>query len=118
MGQRREVLHVTILNGAALSEAFQVDRGRIVGIVMPTAWTAGSITFAALLGDGATYGKVMDDGGNEVTLTSPAASTVISITPPKQVQAGGMMKVRSGTNGTPVNQGANRAIGVIVAFDE
>jgi len=106
-GRDRTVIPVTIASGASLSGDVNVNDLRIVGIEMPAGWTAASITFAALIGDG-TYGKVQDAGGTEVTITAPAAGTYIAIADTVALIGLGRIKVRSGVAATPVNQAADR----------
>lgn len=108
---RYETITATIANGAALSGAVNVLGREVVGIQMPSAWTAAAMTFDASA-DGQTYRSVVNTGGTETSYTV-AASTYIVI-------AGGALsgmhsiKVRSGTTGTPVNQGAERLVLVVV----
>jgi len=118
-GRDRTVFPVTIASGAALSDEIPVGARRIVGIQMPAGWTAASITFAGFVRtDGAvpptdTFGKVQDAAGTEVALTSPAADTYVAIADTVALQALGRVKIRSGTAGTPVNQGADRVLYVV-----
>lgn len=105
------VLSVTIANGTALSGAANVQGRDVVGIIMPAAWTAAAITLRAS-GNGVDFADVFSTGGTEVNYTV-AASRYIPI------EAGtlsGMQALilRSGTAGVPVNQGGERAIGVVV----
>ncbi len=94
---------VTIANGAALGASFIGD-GRLVAIQMPAAWTAANLTFQGSM-DGVTYADMYDATGTEVTVVA-AASTYILLADLKAA----WIKVRSGTTGTPVNQGADRVI--------
>jgi len=120
-GKDRDVRPVTIASGASLSDELNTGGKRIIGILMPSAWTAASITFAALVArdDSAspptdTYGKVQDDAGNEVTVTSPAVSVYIALAAAPELEALGRVKIRSGTAGTPVNQAADRTLQVVL----
>lgn len=97
----------TIANGASLSGAIDLGSTRLAGIQMPAAWTAAALTFQASF-DGVTYADVYSTGGTELSYTVAASRFIpLSIT-----DWGGVryLKVRSGTTGTPVNQGGARTI--------
>lgn len=97
----------TILNGASLSAAVSLLSQRLVAIIMPAAWTAAGLTFQAS-DDGTNYYNLHDGAGTEVSLTV-AASRYVRLTPADWSRIR-YLKVRSGTSGVPVNQGADRAI--------
>ena len=110
-GERFEYLGVVIANGQSLSAAAQVGGYLLCGIIMPSAWTAAALTFQASK-DGTTYNNLYSDGGVEHTVVADA-SRHIKIDP--QDFAGVQyVKVRSGTSGTPVAQGAARTITLVV----
>jgi hypothetical protein len=103
---------VTILNGQSLSGA--VDFGviaRLVGIQMPAAWTAASITFQVSQ-DNVTYQVLIDDAGNEVTVTAPTANKTTAFRNDlKRIMARyQFLKIQSGTSGAPTAQGADRIL--------
>lgn len=99
----------TIANGASLSNAVQVGGGLLARISMPAAWTTANLTFQTSF-DNITFQDLYDDQGNEVTAVAVTAHDVL------MTAYGGFtfLKVRSGTSGSPVNQGGARAIGVVV----
>ena len=101
----------TIANAASLSAAVEIAGMELVAIEMPAAWTAANLTFQGTH-DGATFNNVHDDAGTEVSVTA-AAARYIRLNPELW---GGFhsVKVRSGTAGTPVNQGAERIINLVV----
>lgn len=102
-----------IASGESLSAAINdIDGGALVGIVMPAAWTAANLTLQASHND-TDFANVYDDAGNEVTITA-AAGRYIRLTPADYFGANAL-KVRSGTSGTPVNQGAARTIIFVLA---
>lgn len=105
-------ISITIANGAALSGSIDLTGLTIVAIQMPAAWTAANITFQASTTDGGTLQDVYDDAGTEVTVTA-AASRFITLSPATSI-AYRFLKLRSGTTGTPVNQGGERSITLIV----
>lgn len=106
-------IDATIANGQSLSGAVNLGNRVVVGLLMPATWTAADLTFQASI-DGTTYADMYDIGGNEVTAVADA-SQYIAISP--SLWAGALfLKVRSGTTGTPVNQGGARDI-VLVGRD-
>lgn len=97
----------TIANGASLSDAIQTDGSTLVGIIMPAAWTAANLTLQ-MSHDDSTYNNVYDETGTEKTIVA-SASRYILLNPADFLGANSL-KVRSGTSGTPVNQGADRSL--------
>lgn len=81
---------------------------------MPSAWTAGAITFLASDVTAGTFYDVYDSGGTELNLTV-AASRTIGLTQAHRavLRALRFIKFRSGTTGTPVQQAASRTIEII-----
>jgi hypothetical protein len=110
MSARIISLTATIANGASLSGAVSLEGATPLAIVMPSAWTAANLTFQASE-DESTYNDMYDYAGTEVTVTA-AASRHIWLSPNEWVGAKSI-KVRSGTTGTPVNQGAARTITIL-----
>jgi hypothetical protein len=102
---------VTIDNGASLSGAVNLSGFTLIGIDMPASWTAANLTLQASV-DNSTWDNVFDSLGTEVTITA-AASRFILLNPADFVSVR-YLKVRSGTSGTPVNQGGARTITLIV----
>ena len=103
---------VTIANGASLSSALtDVDGASLVGIVMPAAWTTANLTLQFSHDDTA-YNNVYADDGVEVTIIA-GASQYIRLNPADFLGANAV-KVRSGTSGTPVNQGGDRVITLVL----
>lgn len=113
-----------IANGAALSNICDLRNHRIVAIEMPAAWTAASITFQSIIRDDAggqstalteTFLDVYDSAGAEVAITAAASHYIVLTDIQRQELAGlGRTKIRSGTTGTPVNQGAARTVRLVV----
>lgn len=104
----------TIANNGSLSGAVDTGNARLIAIVMPEAWTTAVLTFAAAATLAGTYYPVYDDAGVEVTVQA-AASRAIGV----DLVAGALapfrfIKIRSGTVGSAVNQGAERVITVLV----
>lgn len=106
---------VTIANGASLSGALNIASRNFFGIIMPSSWTAASLTFQGSF-DGTNFYNLYDESGTEVTFTVAASRYVIISTPAKFLGLK-KLKIRSGTSGSAVNQGGDRTIGVIVIPD-
>ncbi len=101
---------VTIANGASLSGAVDL-RGYVpYGIEMPAAWTAAGLSFE-VSSDGINFVDLYDSTG-EYTL-SATAGTAIGFPGANVFTGFKYMKVRSGTSGTPVNQGADRVLKIL-----
>lgn len=107
-----EVVYVTIANGASLSNAASTDSRSLVGVIMPAAWTAASLTFQAggWPPSGAAFGNVQNATVEVVYVAD--ASQYIAIDPLYFLGAP-QVKVRSGTGASPVNQGAERVLGLV-----
>lgn len=110
MGRMTSQATATILSGASLSAAIYLGDKVIQAVQMPSAWTAASLTFQSSA-DGATYNDVYDSQGNEWTVTT-AASRYIPLEDLAFTKSFLYLRIRSGTTGTPVTQGADRAIQV------
>ncbi len=118
---------VMIANGTAVSTIAYIGDGDFIGLVMPAGWDAAGITFQGgvalpntpVAQSPATetgppvFANLFNQGGNEVTITSPAAGEQITI-PEDMINGCEWIKIRSGTSGSPVNQTADRTLYVIV----
>ena len=107
-----EYVTATISSGSALSDEINLKGKALVGLIMPSAWTTANITFQAGYGSSPTYNDVYDQDGGEITIIA-AASQQIMIDPSFSLALEDV-KVRSGTTGTPVNQGADREVVLII----
>lgn len=108
--QTVETTTVTIANGASLSSAVDLGGRKLVGIIMPSSWTAASLTFQGSV-DGTNFFNVYD-GATERSLT--VAASYYSMLNIGDWVGFRYIKFRSGTAGTPVNQGADRVITLVV----
>ena len=102
---------VTIANGTSLSASVDLGANRVFGVVMPAAWTAAGLTFQGS-SDGINFFDLFDDGGTEVSVTVAASKFVVLAAPVKMLSVR-WIKVRSGTTGSPVNQGADRIVKLV-----
>src|SRR4051794_17824191 len=96
----------TITSGTALSSPIAIGADTLEGIAMPAAWTTANITFQTSFDGGTTWLELINDAGTAVTLTGAAAGSFILLaTTPKYAWRGvNLIKVRSGTSGSPMNQ--------------
>ncbi len=110
-GSMFTTMTATIANGASLSSVVDLAGLALVGIEMPAAWTAANLTFQAAASASANVANFYDEMGGEFT-ASAAASRYIKIDP---ADFAGIkyLKVRSGTSGAPVAQGADRSITLV-----
>jgi hypothetical protein len=111
----RTTTTATIANGASLSGAVDLGGATMVAIQMPANWTAANLTFQ-LSADGVTYAELQDELGNTFTVTAAASLAIASAALAATFLGARYLKVRSGTSGVPINQGAARDIKIIAAF--
>lgn len=101
----------TIANGTSLSGAIDLGAATLFGVQIPSSWTAASLTFQAST-DGVTYSNLYDSVGTEI-VASVAASQFVVMSIPAQWIGIRFLKIRSGTSGAPVNQGADRTLQIV-----
>jgi hypothetical protein len=104
-------LRVDIANGQSLSGAVNLAGHLLVGVVMPSAWTTANLTLQVSR-DASTYNNLHDFAGNEYTIVAAASRHILL--DPSELAGAEWVKVRSGTSGTPVNQGAARVLYLVV----
>ena len=118
-----QVTNVVIANGASLSGPVDIGSYSLVGLLTPAAWTAADITFAAAVTPGLTdnlapadltYYPIFDAAGTELAITNGSATSRFYALAPGAFEGTRFLKVRSGTVGAAVNQGAARAIGLVL----
>ena len=73
-------LDVTISNGASITSAIDLRGRTLVGIIMPAAWTAATITFEMSDTAAGTYVDVYDISESELEITA-AASLYLALDP-------------------------------------
>lgn len=119
MARDRQIINATIASGTSASAEVNVGAKRIVGIIMPAAWDAAGIAFQALVAEPSAlpkvpvYGNVVDQGHTAVAITTPGAGEYVAIADTQALIALGRIKVISGTNALPVNQTAQRVVGLV-----
>lgn len=95
-----------------ISPAVDLGGLRLMGIVMPATWTTAAITFKVSADGGATWNNLYDSLGAEVSI-SVAASGAYNIDPAVFAHWK-LLKVRSGTSGTPVTQSSGASITLVL----
>lgn len=100
----------TIANGASLSDAVTIQNSAVVGIIMPGTWTAAVLTLQGSV-DGTTFTDLYDPFGAEIVIAAAASRHIVI--PPASLNGLAAIKLRSGTAGAAVNQGAARSITVV-----
>ena len=101
---------VSITSGQSLTASVDLKDLPLVAIETPATWTTANLTFQGS-NDGTTLKNVHNLDGDEYTIQA-AASRYIVLSP-FEFQWARYIKIRSGTSGTPVNQGADRTLVLI-----
>lgn len=110
IGGNAVIQTATITSGQSLSDAVDLGISRLSMIVMPSAWTAASLTLQASV-DGETYSDVYDQFGNEVVISASTSRAILLTL--QDFLAARYIKLRSGMASSADPQGADRAIKVI-----
>lgn len=100
---------------AASSLSGEVDLGGMnaTALVVPSTWDAADITLQASFDGGTTWHDVVgDDGAEYVVSVTPGAAILLSY---MDLEGFDLIRLRSGTSAAPVNQAADREIGVVAA---
>ena len=100
----------TIPNGGSLSPAVDLRGFSPFAIQMPAAWTTAGLSFE-VSDDGVNFADLYNTSG-EYTLTV-AVDRAVALSNPNELSGFKYIKVRSGTTGTPVSQGADRVIKIL-----
>lgn len=103
---------VLIANGTSLSALIEIGAGELVGIIVPNGWTAANLSFQGSV-DGTNFFNLYDNFGAEIGVTVPVLTGCFLAWDPS-VKAPIYLKIRSGTLGTPVNQGADRTLTAVI----
>lgn len=102
----------TIVAGTSLSPSIPVSRANVIALIMPSAWTAASVTFQGSI-DGDNFFDIFDQAGNEITVPV-AANRYVGGLDALGFGCFNYFKIRSGTASVPVNQVENRGIRVVL----
>lgn len=95
---------------STVSGAVDLTGYKNIAIQMPATWTTANLTFQGSY-DGITYYDVYDSAGNELIVIASASKCIVDI---PELAPFRYIKIRSGTTGTPVAQGASRDLQVIL----
>jgi hypothetical protein len=106
--------NITIANNASLSGPLDLSNKVLCAIIMSAAWTAACLTFQASDDQGATWYELTDALGNAVSVVVAGviAGGRISVDP-SDFAGVDFIKVRSGTVGAAVAQGAARTLTLV-----
>ena len=96
-----------IPSGLSLSSEINIYQHNLHSLIMPSAWTTASITFSCSI-DSFTWVDLYDSAGNEYTVSTGTNRIILLDTSVFTLPM--IIKVRSGTSGTPVAQGEDRII--------
>lgn len=101
---------VTILNAQSLSQQVDIGPLTLSAIVMPAGWSAAGLSLQASYDGGTTWVEVADKAAP--LAIAAAAGQVIAL---DAYLTRGIVsfKIRSGTSGVPVNQGADRILTLV-----
>lgn len=106
-----DYITATIISGTALSAAVPLGASTLTAISMPSGWDAAGLSFQGSPDGGTTWQEIVDTTNTAISFTV-AAGTFIQV-PSANWYGMNMIKVRSGTSGSPVNQTATRALTLI-----
>jgi hypothetical protein len=98
---------VVIAAGTSLSPEVDLGSyGSLVGIQVPANWTTAALTFQNSVDGGVTWDEVWDIASGNLTVVSLAGGTLVYnvALDPARFRGVRAVKVRSGTQATPVNQ--------------
>lgn len=99
----------TISSGSSLSTAIATGGQVPIGIVMPAGWDTAGLSFA-VSADGTNFLPLYDMSA-EVTAAG-AAGIYVALLPDKFIGVN-LLKIRSGTVGSAVNQTADRSLSLV-----
>ena len=112
--RRTQVKEATIASGASLSGEIDLEGYVLLGIIMPSAWTTADLSFQVSDESGGTFVDLYDDNETEVVVEAAASRGIGVDTFATTIGAFRYLKVRSGDTGTPVTQGAERTIKLVL----
>ena len=104
-------VQAVIAGGQSLSAEADIGPGVLVGIIIPTGWTAAALTFQASV-DGVTWAEMVNATDTAMTFGPVTAGQYVAVDPTlwRGVAA---LKLRSGTLGTPVVQGSQQTLTLV-----
>lgn len=100
----------TIASGQSLSAEVDLGANSLVGIAMPSAWTAADLTFQVSADGGVTWLELQSISA---AIDFKAAASQFIAVDPTQLRGFNALKVRSGTSSVPVTQGATAVLTLV-----
>lgn len=104
----------TIPKDEALSNAVPLGGFTHVGIAVPSAWTAASLTFQVSDTEEGTYVDLYTDTGTEVAVAAATSQAIGLVSCAGVFAPFEFMKIRSGTSATSVSQTDERTLTVFM----
>lgn len=104
--------NAAIASGGSLSEAIDLAGCSMTAIIVPNGWTAANLTFQ-VSADDQTFYNLYTSTGAEYSVTVPVTTGCAITLNPLDFECFRFLKVRSGTAGVPVNQGAAQNLTII-----
>jgi hypothetical protein len=103
-------------SGQSVSDPLDVNGWNPVALQIPAIWTSANITFLAAESYNGTYGSVFGPTGTEAMATVGATGIVVLLASTTLADIRGLrfIKLRSGTQGLPVTQAADRTVNMLV----
>lgn len=101
-----DVLTVQISSGQSLSSEIDIGTKSLVGLLIPANWTTAGLSFQVSPDGGTTYGELTTVSGTPYAIGSLTGGTLafyIAIDP-TTLRGVVSIKLRSGTQASPVNQ--------------
>lgn len=102
----------TIAAGQSLSAEVALGEKTLVGIVVPSGWTAANLTFQGTPDDLNFY-ELYNYAGSELTVMVPVTTGCLIAVDPAQWRGITGIKVRSGTSASPVDQASQAQLTLI-----
>lgn len=108
-----DLIPLAIAEGASLSGALALVGGTgPVRLYMPAAWTPAALTVQESHDGGDTWLDLYDASGTEYSIAAAASRAIVL--PPADFPDGRLIRLRSGTAASAVNQAAARTIYALV----
>jgi hypothetical protein len=108
-----------IAPGGSLSAPVALGALTLCGISMPAAWTAATLSYQASPDGGTTWQELFDDAGNAISTQAAAGQMILTLKIPEYCLRGiNLLKVRSGSSGTPVVQSGGATINLLTRNEQ
>jgi hypothetical protein len=113
-----DVIAASIASGQNLSGEIDLGGKSLVGIEVPANWTTAAISLQASPDGGVTWCELVDQTATAIGCSSLAGGTLVYFVAvdPTKLRGVRSIKIRSGTQATPVTQANTVALSVLVRF--